>query len=232
MAIQTVLLHPHLSRRSDNSTSHLNMDLKNAWFTFTFYGWKMFQPDLKSKLLQPFGIATYFAIKTRVVFTTRLLATTKNVLPAHHYNDIIYQFVCHCNSRYIGPTSQRLQERIKQHVLRLISKHHSSQDRCNFSRPARQMASFKLLPMTLLLDSIFCKTLPVSANTVMPSSLYLSEDVLYCTVNTFHLSALEATFIKSFQPNQCQYKEFIAKNSFANTFFSFASDWLFSQPIK
>ena len=59
MAIQTVLLHPHLPRRSDNSTSHLNMDVKNAWFTFTFHGWEMFQPDLKSKLLQPFNIAMY-----------------------------------------------------------------------------------------------------------------------------------------------------------------------------
>ena len=81
------------------------MDLKNAWFTFTFHGWEMFQPDLKSKLLQPFGIATYVLIKTCVVFTTRFLATTKNVLPAHLYNDVIYQFVCYCDSQYVGHTS-------------------------------------------------------------------------------------------------------------------------------
>ena len=58
MATLTILLHSHLPRRSNNSTSHLDMDPKNVQFIFTFYDWEMLQPNLKSKLLQPFRIAT------------------------------------------------------------------------------------------------------------------------------------------------------------------------------
>ena len=60
----------------------------------------------------------FFSVELRVVFTTRQLlpATKKDVLPSHHQNNVIYQFVCHCDSRYVGRTSQRLEERIKQHT--------------------------------------------------------------------------------------------------------------------
>ena len=53
----------------------------------------------------------FFSVEPRVVFTTRQLlpATKKDVLPSHHQNNVIYQFVSHCDSRYIGRTSQRLE---------------------------------------------------------------------------------------------------------------------------
>jgi len=65
----------------------------------------------------------FFSVESRVVFTTRQLlpATKKHVLPSHHQNSIIYQFVCHCDSRYVGRTSQRLEERIKQHIPKSIT---------------------------------------------------------------------------------------------------------------
>ena len=112
----------------------------------------------------------YFAVEARVVFTTRphLSATKKDVLPAHHHNNVIYQFVCHCDSRYVGRTSQGLQERIKQHVSRSIRNHYPSQDCSNLSRACKKLskALLKLPPITLLLNSIFWKTFPVPANTV------------------------------------------------------------------
>ena len=57
----------------------------------------------------------FFSVEPRVIFTTRQLlpATKKDVLPSHHQNNVIYQFVCHCDSRYVGRTSQRFDERIK-----------------------------------------------------------------------------------------------------------------------
>ena len=60
----------------------------------------------------------FFSVKPRVIFNTRQLlpAIKKDVLPSHHHSNIIYQFLCHCDSRYVGRTSQRLEERIKQHV--------------------------------------------------------------------------------------------------------------------
>jgi len=65
----------------------------------------------------------FFSVEPRVVFTTRQLlpATKKDVLPSHHQKNVIYQFVRHCDSRYVGRTSQRLEERIKQHTPKSIT---------------------------------------------------------------------------------------------------------------
>ena len=43
-----------------------------------------------------------------------------HALPALQKSNVIYQFSCHCNSRYVGRTSQMLQDRIKQHVPKSI----------------------------------------------------------------------------------------------------------------
>jgi len=47
-------------------------------------------------------------------------ANKKDVLPGFQQSNVIYQFSCHCDSWYLGRTSQRLQDRIKQHVLKSI----------------------------------------------------------------------------------------------------------------
>ena len=52
---------------------------------------------------------------------------------------MIYQFSCHCDSRYVGRTSQRLQDRIKQHVPKSICCCSSSQKRL---LPARRCKSW------------------------------------------------------------------------------------------
>ena len=103
------------------------------------------------------------------------------VLPAHHHNNVIHQSVCHCNSRYVGRTFQRLQEHIKQHVSRSIRNHHSSQDRSNFSFACKKNSASQVTTHDSLLDSIFWKTLFIPANTVTPNSLSLPEDVLLST---------------------------------------------------
>ena len=57
----------------------------------------------------------YFAIEPCIVYTTRQLlpAAKKNVLPASHQSNIVYQFLCHWDSRHMVCTCQRLQQRIK-----------------------------------------------------------------------------------------------------------------------
>ena len=49
-----------------------------------------------------------------------LPAAKKDVLPANQRSMVIYEYACHCDSRYAGRTTQRLQERIKQHVPKAI----------------------------------------------------------------------------------------------------------------
>ena len=72
----------------------------------------------------------YFAVEPCIVYTTRQLlpAAKKDVLPAFHQSNIAYQFLCHCNSRYVGHTPERLQQRIKQHVPKTILQEHISQN--------------------------------------------------------------------------------------------------------
>ena len=87
----------------------------------------------------------YFAVEPCIVYTTTQLlpAPTKNVLSASHQSNIVYQFLCHCDSRYVGRTSQRLQQRIKQHVPKTILQEHISQDRSTLARSCKQITSFK-----------------------------------------------------------------------------------------
>ena len=62
----------------------------------------------------------YFAVDVLCVFvTSRIFGGNKDVLPTHTLSNIIYNFKCrNCSSRYIGWTSARLQDRIRQHVPR------------------------------------------------------------------------------------------------------------------
>ena len=64
----------------------------------------------------------YGAVSPRLIFSSQCMlpAAKKDVLPANHRSMVIYEYVCHCDSWYVGRTTQRLQERIKQHVLKEI----------------------------------------------------------------------------------------------------------------
>ena len=64
----------------------------------------------------------YGSVTTRVVFTSKrmLPITRKDVLPTTLKISVIYEYSCHCDSRYVGRTSQRLQDRIKQHVFKWL----------------------------------------------------------------------------------------------------------------
>ena len=150
----------------------------------------MFQPNLKSKLLHPFSIVT--SLLKHVLFLQLyrplLLATQKNVLPAHYHNNVIYQFVGHCDSRYVERTSQRFQEHIKQQVLRPFRNHHPSQERSNFSRASKTNSNSPFITHDSAIGQhLFWETLPAPANTVTPKSLSFFEDILLSAFPLFKL---------------------------------------------
>ena len=60
----------------------------------------------------------YDSVSTRLVFTFKrmLPVARKDVLRTIQKSFVIYEYKCHCYSRYVGRTLQRLQDRIKQHV--------------------------------------------------------------------------------------------------------------------
>ena len=124
-------------------------------------------------------------------------------LPSHHHSYVIYQFLCHCDSRYVGRTSQRLEERIKQHVPRSITNPRASANRQSLSRSCENNTRPQQFHESAigqhLLDQAQC-------------ALYYSNEkfsILARGRSSFHLSALEATFIKSLNPLLCKQKEFV-----------------------
>ena len=146
-----------------------------------------------------------FSVEPCVIFNTRQLlpATKKDVLPSHHHSNVIYQFVCHCDSRYLGRTSQRLNEQIKQHVPRSIANLPASHNHQSLSRSCkaniRPQQFHKSAIGQHLLDNAQC-------------ALHYNNkkfSILARGRSSFHLSALEATFIKSFNPLLCKQKEFV-----------------------
>ena len=71
----------------------------------------------------------YGFVALRTVFVSRqmLSASRKDVLPAIQKSSVFYDYKGHCDSRHIGRTAQRLQDRIKQHVPKWLRQHTASQ---------------------------------------------------------------------------------------------------------
>ena len=105
----------------------------------------------------------YSTVEPRVVciYNKRIASCyKKDVLPAPHQNNVVYQFSCHCDS-----TSQRLQDRITQHIPNRSGKGNTVKTEHLFLVPAKQLLKQHLV--ILPLDSTFLKTQLVLATTVM-----------------------------------------------------------------
>ena len=156
-----------------------------------------FEKQVKSAVKQCFPLWNH------VLFT---LPTSFSPLPALQKSNVIYQFSCHCDSRYVGRTSQRLQDRIKQHVPKSICSCSSSQKRL---LPAgRCKSSTQTNTQSLASDSAFGLHLlqnPTCAQHYDDSRF----SILAQGRSFFHLSALKATFIKTSNPACCRQKEFV-----------------------
>ena len=62
--------------------------------------------------------STYPAVKLQVMFITEVSfrGFAKDISPTIDKNNSIYRFRCHCDSDYVGKSTQRLHKRINQHV--------------------------------------------------------------------------------------------------------------------
>ena len=128
------------------------------------------------------------------VFHKMFPTVRKDVMPTKQQSMVVYQYVCHCNCRYVGHTSQRLQDRIKQHIPKAIR---------NQAQPNRD-----------LFQSNHTSTLAIGQHLLNNEKCASHYDdnqfsILAKGRTLFHLSTLEATFIKILQPKLCRQKEFI-----------------------
>ena len=63
-------------------------------------------------------------MKPRVVYNTTVILSSakKDSVPTTQKSYIVYEFSCRCEAQYVGRTTQRLEDRIKQHVPTRIRK--------------------------------------------------------------------------------------------------------------
>ena len=130
-----------------------------------------------------------------------LSASRKDVLPAIQKSSVIYEYKCHSDSRYVGRTSQRLQDRIKQHVPKWLRQHTAFQRvqpnrACKRKQPAPKCDS--------AIGQYLLKNDQCAAN------YYDDQFSILDTVrSSFRVSLLEASYIRVRRPNLCKQKEFV-----------------------
>ena len=146
----------------------------------------------------------FFAVEQCVIFTSCSLlpAIKKDVLPVSLLSNVVYKFSCYCDSWYVGCTSQQLQDRIRQNNLKFIRTSQIPNAHnifaCSGKSSTPVMFTESVIGQHLLDNSICIKNYSDEKFTIL-SFGYLS----------FHLSALEAIYIKSCKPNLCCQKEFV-----------------------
>ena len=158
----------------------------------------IFEKKIKSSILNCFS-----TVQPRVIFTTRriLPAIHKDVLPASQLSMVVYQYVCRCECRYVGRTSQRLQDRIRQHVPKTI-RNKTNQERI---QPTRKS---KINSFTPNCDSAIGTHLLKHPN----CALHYNDNqfsILSKARSEFHLAVLESIHITSSKPALCRQKEFV-----------------------
>ena len=126
----------------------------------------------------------------------------KDVLPTTQKRSVICEYKCNCDGRYIGRTSQLLQDRIKQHVPQWLRQQLTRPRR---SRPHRSCKRNNTKPdCDSAIGQHFFKNDQCALN-------YDNKrfSILATTRSFFHPNLLEAAYIKTQRPALCKQKEFV-----------------------
>ena len=146
----------------------------------------------------------YGSVNTLLVFTSKrmLPVARKDVLPTIQKSSVIYEYKCHCDSRYVGRTSQRPQDRIKQHVPQWL--------RQQLTRPRRSQPHRSCKRKDTKPD---CHS-AIRQHVLKNDQCALNYDnkrfsILATACSSFHLNPLEAAYIKTQRPALYRQKEFV-----------------------
>ena len=146
----------------------------------------------------------YGSASTRLIFTSKrmLPVARKDVLPAIQKSFVIYEYKCHCDSPYVGRTSQRLQDRIKQHNPQWLRRQLTCPRR---SQPHRSCKRKDTKPDC---DSAIGKHLSKNYQCALN---YDDKrfSILATARSSFHLNFLKTAYIKTQRPVLCKQKEFV-----------------------
>ena len=143
-------------------------------------------------------------------------AAKKDVLPANQRSMVIYEYVCHCDSRYVARTTQRLQERIKQHVPKAIRQkttltqeqgtHRSQPTKTPPNRKCKAKSKTQFEPES---DSGIGQHL-LESNQCARNYSDSQFKILTTARSQFHWSLLEAVYISQTKKTDlCRQKQFV-----------------------
>ena len=145
----------------------------------------------------------FYAVKPRAVYNTRVMlpSAKKDSVPTTQKSCVVYEFSCRCEARYVGRTTQRLADRIKQHVPTSIrTKNTTTREQpprtCKNSNS--KMKSDSAIGQHLL-------TNPECAKTYTDDNFRIIGQAR----SSFHLGVLESVYIKTQNPVLCKQKEFV-----------------------
>ena len=139
-----------------------------------------------------------------VWFTTQELcylpSAKKDSVPTTQKSCVVCEFSCRCEARYVGRTTQRLADRIKQHVPTSIRKK-SSTVREQPPRISKNISS-KISCESAIGQHLI--TNPECAKTYTNDNFRIIGQAR----SSFHLGILESVYIKTQNPALCRQKEF------------------------
>ena len=129
------------------------------------------------------------------------MALKKANISQHTKSSVVYEFMCQCDSGYVGRTTQRLGDRIRQHVPSNIR---------NKTAPQREQPprSFRSRNTVKTSDSAIGQHLLDN-----PDCAKLYNDDMFRIIgrarSSFHLAVLESIYIQTKKPPLCRQKEFV-----------------------
>ena len=126
-----------------------------------------------------------------------------DAVPYTQQSLVIYQYVCRCDSRYVGRTSLRLQERINQHIPQSIR---------NKEKPTKALPRRNCYVKTPInqLEWELAIGLHLLQNPDCAAQYHDRQCSILAKARTqFHIAAQEAIFIKTQQLILYRQKEFV-----------------------
>ena len=124
-----------------------------------------------------------------------LPSAKKDRVPTTHKSCVVYEFSCRCKARYVGRTTQRLADRIKQHVptsIRMKNTITREQQPRMCKNSNSNLKSDSAIGQHLITNPEYAKT--------------YSDDnfrVIGQARSSFHLSVLESVYIKDSKTQSC-----------------------------
>ena len=145
----------------------------------------------------------FYAVKPCVVYNTRVMLpfAKKDSVPTTQKSCVIYEFSFRCEARYVGRTTQRLADRIKQHVPMSIRKKSSTVR----EQPPRMCKNIS--------SKINCESAIGQHLIRNPecTKRYTNNNfrIIGQARSSFQLGVLESVYIKTQNPVLCRQKEFV-----------------------